>query len=272
VSAMTEAEYRALPGVSGTAIADLLRSPAIYAWKRANPTEATPSMLLGTLVHAFVLDQPRTFAANLHDYKTERAAWEARRKEIVSLGHTPVPGDVWREAAAIAEAVTEHPDAAALLALPGESEWVVTWDENGTPCKGRIDRLAESANGPLVIDLKTTRSLDGFDKSIGEYGIHCQTMHYWRGVAAERGIEPPLPLLIAVETSAPYRVQVVRLSAADAAQGNAACVAAYRVWRDCTDANSWPSGLPDGVTESNIPSWAARAWDARIDRVGGIGQ
>ena len=112
------------------------------------------------------------------------------------------------EAQAIANAVLANPDAAALLDLPGESELTVTWDENGVPCKGRLDRLAQSGNGPLVIDLKTTRDLDEFDRAIGTYAIHAQTRHYQRGVEAASDTRGPRPLLIVVETSAPYRVQV----------------------------------------------------------------
>jgi hypothetical protein len=167
------------------------------------------------------------------------------------------------EAHAVAGAVRANGDAAYLLNLPGESEVTVLWDEDGVPCKGRVDRLAETVNGGnAVIDLKTTRSLADFQKAIGTYGIHGQVMHYRRGVMKATGdTDALLPFLIVVETEAPYLVQVFQLSQVDANQGGAMCAEAYRRYADCTAADVWPSGVPEGVTATDIPAWSARAWD-----------
>lgn len=256
-----EAEYRAMPGVSGTAIGDLLTSPMLYAYKLANPTPPTPAMALGTLFHALTLGQPHPFiVSEFDDFRTKAAReWKALQ---AAEGREIVTADVWATAEAMRDAVMSHKDAAELLALPGTSEASLAWDEDGTPCKGRVDRLTDAS---AVIDLKSARSLDGFNKSIGEYAYHAQLMHYRRGAMAARGEHvAPRPLMIAVENTAPHRVQVIQLSVTDANQGEAMCVEAYRRWADCTAAGVWPSGLPDGVTQSDIPAWSARQWDAHL--------
>ena len=256
-----EAEYRAMPGVSGTAIGDLLTSPMRYAYKLANPTPSTPAMALGTLFHALTLGQPHPFIVSEFDDFRSKAAREWKALQATE-GNEVVTADVWATAESMRDAVLAHRDAAELLAMRGDSEVSLTWDEGGTPCKGRIDRLADAH---AVIDLKSARSLDGFNKSIGEYAYHAQLMHYRRGVMATRDAhDAPRPLIIAVENTAPHRVQVVQLSLTDAAQGEAMCVEAYQRWADCTAAGVWPSGLPDGVAQSSIPAWSARQWDAHL--------
>src|SRR5690606_13762885 len=118
------------------------------------------------------------------------------------------------------------------------------WDEDGVPCKGRVDWLVD---GALVVDLKTTRDIEGFAKSIGTYGYHGQVMHYRRGVTQGAPADLPRPILIAVENEAPYRVGVWRLSERDAAQGEAMCLEAYRRYADCAEAGVWPSGLSEDI-------------------------
>lgn len=259
MNAITEAEYRAIPALSGTGVADLLRSPALYRWKIDNPSESTPSQTVGTLAHALILGQEHPFIlSEFPDFRTKAAQeWKA---EQIAAGREVVTADTWDTAHRIAEAVRAHPAAAELLAMPGEAERVVEWTEGDTPCKGRLDWLAGA-----VVDIKTTRSIETFDKHIGEYGYHAQVMHYRRGAIANGLPAEPRPLFIVAENEAPYRVRVMQLSEIDAAQGEAMCLEAYRRWADCMAAGVWPSGLPEGVTQTNIPAWSARVWDARIE-------
>lgn len=254
-----ETEYRALRALSGTGIAELLRSPAVYRWRLDHPEPPSPAMRLGTLVHSLALGtEPTAVVSPFSDFRT-REAREWRDAQTLDV----VTRDEWDRAERIAEAVHAHPAARALLRSDGMPEVTVMWTEGDTPCKGRIDWLA----GAQVVDLKTTRDIDGFGRSIGTYGYHAQVMHYRRGVTAALGlIDPPLPILVAVETDPPHRVGVWRLSERDAAQGEAMCEEAYRRWADCTEAGVWPTGLPDDIAETDIPTWALRVWD---DRIGG---
>ena len=57
---MPDAEYRAAPGESVSALKHMLRSPAHYAWHKEHPDPATPAMLVGTLTHLAAM-QPDLF-------------------------------------------------------------------------------------------------------------------------------------------------------------------------------------------------------------------
>ncbi len=281
MSDLTEADYRAISALSGTGIADLLRSPADYRYKMDHPSEPSDAMRLGTIVHALILEAgagievvrtetpyagtKREFTRPCESWQTESA--KVQRAEIEARGMVAANAAEYATAEAMAEAVLGHPAAAELLGMPGAAEVSLTWHEGVTPCKGRIDYLAQSSAGPVVIDIKTTRSLDGFNKSIGEYGYHAQLMHYRRGALSAGALVAPLPFLIAVRNEAPHHVAVYQLSERDAAQGEAMCLEAYQRYADCMSAGVWPSGIPEGVIPTDIPTWSSRAWDALIEGV-----
>lgn len=255
---LTEAEYRAIPALSGTGVADLLRSPALYRHKLDNPDPPTPAMALGTLAHAFVLGtEPTAVVSPYPDFRTKEAR-EWRDSQTLDV----VTAETWERAEAMAVAVRSHPAARLLLDSPGIAEATLEWQEGDTPCKGRVDWLVD---GAFVVDFKTTRDIEAFGRSIGAYGYHAQVMHYRRGVAASgEPADLPRPVFIVVENEPPHRVGVWRLSERDAAQGEAMCEEAYRRYADCVEAGAWPTGLPDEIVETDIPPWALRVWDERI--------
>lgn len=275
MTTLTEPEYRAIEALSGSAISDLLRSPAVYRWKIDHPSEPTLAQRIGIMTHALVLEggegievveTETLYAGTKRETVRPCESWtsdsaKAQRAAIEARGLVAANVAEYATATAMAEAVLNHDTAVDLLMLPGASEIPLLWQEGDTPCKGKLDRLPN--DGP-VIDLKTAANLDDFNKSIGGYGYHTQLMHYRRGALANGHAAHERPVFIVVESAAPFRVQVFRLSEADAAQGEAMCEEAYRRYADCVTADSWPSGLPDGVTETDIPLWAYKQWDKHL--------
>jgi exodeoxyribonuclease VIII len=80
---MTNAEYHSLPSISKSGLDLIHRAPALYRYRRANPTPQTPAMRWGTLVHTAILE-PETMAdtyvtAPAVDRRTKegKAAYEA---------------------------------------------------------------------------------------------------------------------------------------------------------------------------------------------------
>lgn len=262
---MTEAEYRALPGLSGTQLKTLLESPAKYKRSLTEPWKTSESQAFGTVVHALVLGSDMGIEwwgqwATLTG--TAAQAWAddcAARQVIPAL-------EAWRERVdGCVAALRGHADAAAILWGEGATELAVTSEHEGVVLKGRIDKVWSGR----VVDLKTisVRTGDGFEdachKAIGSYGYHIQLTHYRHVMATAQDASHGdlAPLIVFVESDFPHRVAVIELSGEDCTQGFALCLEAYRRYMDCTEADVWPDGSPEGIKTSRIPTWAARQWD-----------
>ena len=146
------------------------------------PTES-PAMVLGRVFHHYAL--------------TPKAP------------SPPAPTDaaMLRDALAMAQAFRESTVARSLF--PGAFfEASLFWDVGGIAAKARPDILAQTH----VADLKTTRSLDHFENAALGYGYHRQAAWYADAVETVMGIRPERFLLVAVEKTAPYKVEVFELT------------------------------------------------------------
>ena len=255
---MTERHYRALPGLSGTQVATILESPMLYRHQSDNPRQSTPAMGFGTIVHALVLDQPLPCIVSPYDSFRTKAAQEWKTEQEDD-GLIVVTADVMDSAISAAESVLAHPVANALLAAPGGSEVSVTGEHRGQPLKGRIDRLPDV--GPIV-DLKTDRDITprGMSQSIGDYGYATQLQHY-----AKLADRPEPAIIIAVENIAPYRVAVYRIDDLTWDLGRRGVELAWDLYADCIETDTWPSGLPDDITDIGLRPWAYDELEYRID-------
>lgn len=255
---ITEAEYRAMPGLSGTQIATILDSPMRFKWELEHPSKSTPAQAFGTIVHALVLNQPLPcVVSDYADFRTKEAQeWKAARE---ADGLIVVKESELDEAMQACAAVMANDTARRLLEAPGESEVVVTGEHRGQPLKGRIDRLPET--GPLV-DFKTTKdaSAHGMQRSMADYGYATQLAHY----SALTG-RTDAPLIIAVENIAPYRVVTYRIDALTWDLAGRATALAWDVFADCMETDTWPSGLPDDITDIGLRPWAYDELEMRVN-------
>lgn len=254
---MPEADYRAMPGLSGTGVATLLASPARWRWEQGHPRPSTSAMGLGTLVHALTLGtEPRAIVSEYPDMRTKAAReWKA---EAEAEGLRVVTADEWTRAEDIRDAVRSHATAAALLDADGVSEVSITGEHEGAPLKGRIDRLA--ANG-LVIDLKTARDAtpDAMSRALGDYGYALQLRHY-----ADLIGSPHRAVVIAVESEPPHLVAVYRVDAATWDLAGRAVAEAWTRYADCLAVDAWPDGMPDGIADLGLKAWAFDSLDRLI--------
>lgn len=258
LNGITEAEYRALPALSGTQVATILKSPALFRYGLDHPRASTGAMGFGTIVHALVLGQPLPcIISEYDDYRTSAAKeWKAAQE---AAGLIVIKLDEMESAQQAAAAVKAHGVAHAILTAPGRSEVSVTGEHRGLALKGRIDRLPDV--GPIV-DLKTARDVTphGIATSMAEYGYATQLAHY---AALTDRLEPPV--IVAVENTAPYRVAVYQIDALTWDLAQRATALAWDVFADCVESDTWPSGLPDDVTEIGLKPWAYDELEERVD-------
>lgn len=252
IDGLPEAEYRAVPGLSGTEVAKILDNPADLKWRRDHPTPSTAAQSLGTLVHALVLTPgvPLPFALNPYSYQYDRKKWQARQDLIILSGQTKVDKNTWDGAHRMAEAVMANPEARRLLEAPGYSEVTFTGEHNGAPLKGRIDRLPNV--GP-VIDLKTARDVSpaGMARFIGDYGTVTQLAHY--ALLADR-LEQPI--IIAVRNQDRPAVAVYRIADMTWQIALDATRRAWDLYADCHNTGNWPDTYADEIRDLELKPWA----------------
>ena len=258
---MTEAEYRAAPGVNWSTLKHMSRSPLHYRHASTAPSSApTPAMALGTLAHLATLEPHRL---------SEVAVWTGGRRagkawdewEAANAGRLQAKPEELAAAETMAAAVRAHPWAARLLST-GYAEVPLFWIDpaTGLPCKARLDWYVppcEMFPRGALPDLKSARDVSSraFERQTASLGYHGQLAHYGAGVEAVMGVFPDL-FVIAVESDEPYDVGVFELlddTVIPAQRWRASLLARVA---ECIAADRWPGQHPE-ITPLMLPAWAA---------------
>ena len=256
LSDLPEAEYHAAPGLSATGMKWLLRSPKHYRQQMDHRTEKA-AFDLGHAVHGKVLGVGMDYVIIPDDVLASNGAASTKDAKLFiaaarAEGLVPVKADVADQVGAIAEAVLANPKAAALLALPGDSEVSIFADDpdSGVPLRGRLDRLATLPDGRLInVDLKTTGDVRRHKimRAIEDYGYDIQSETYKHllrlasaGVRSNRADVAPTHLIF-VETDPPHEVRVVQLAHEDWIEGGRRKMRrAIDIYARCTATDTWP--------------------------------
>jgi hypothetical protein len=265
---VTNEAYHAGPGISKSGLWAIHQtSPAHWKFMREHPKPPTPAMAFGSAVHALVLE-PETFEERYAPAPIGQSkAAKERRLELECSGFTLVQTtdgkagmwdrDDWRTAHAIADTVSAHPTASALLAH-GESEVSVFWEQDvdGVPvlCKCRPDSLDRTAHN-IAIDLKTCASAaeDDLSRAVQRYGYHVQAAWYLDGLAAA-GVAVDAFVFIFVESSPPHGIRVYELEPPAVEQGRVVYRGILRRYAECLATDTWP-GYDTGVSTLSFPYW-----------------
>lgn len=136
----------------------------------------------------------------------------------------------------LASAVNGHARARALFA-DGVAEGVVRTDYRGVACQARLDWV-HPARG--VVDLKTAKSLDEFERVARSCGYVHQVAFYRALVQLLTG-EVCDVHIVAVEKCEPFRVGVWRVAPVALAQAQAENDAALDELRRCRATDYWPT-------------------------------
>ena len=234
VQAFDEAYLSERAPVRFSRLKAMAQSPAHYRHAMLEPSQQTESMRRGSYTHALVLGTASKWVT--FDGIRRGKFWDAFQldhadKEII----TP------NEAApceAMAKAVARNADAMALL-TGADHEQTLAWKFLGRDCEGTPDVVGLE----YVADLKTTKCSqpDRFVRDATFRGYHAQLAWYLDGVNAR-----PLEVtrrdayVIAVESTAPYPVTVLKLTEGALEAGRKLC----RLWMErllsCELANEWP--------------------------------
>ena len=220
-------------------------------------------MVLGSLVHSLILEPEKVEQEYyIGEFNVRRGKeYEASVKQAGT--RTVISKEDYERAMAVVEAfhiqATDHPDLNGKQEelLKGDKEHSFYWEDpaTGILCKCRPDNLHHSGN--IVVDVKTTKNagFDSFQKDIVTYGYYLSAAFYLRGVAAVTGRAPEKFVIIAIETEAPYLIQVYELDPMAIEIGNRHIDQALATFAECVSTEVW-SGYPQKTITMPLPNWA----------------
>jgi len=257
---MTNAEYHALPSISKSGLDLIHRAPALYRYRRANPTPATPAMRWGTLVHTAILEPEtmgeRHIVAPAVDRRTKhgKEAWDEFQL-VAANGKEIITAEEFFALESIRAMAHGDPVAGPILAKISQVERSIFWTDtdNQIECRCRPDAILD--NGYLL-DVKTTTdaSADSFSRSIAQWRYHVQAAFYSDGYEQEFGEHPRGFAFLAIEKEPPYLCAVYLMDYKAILRGRSEYQADLRTLRKCLDTDTWP-GLSIEPTRIDLPKW-----------------
>lgn len=248
---MPDEEYFKAKGISKSLLSrmDCPDKAGIYK-------ESTPAMMLGTISHCAILEPDEFYKRYVVDPKmskrsnADKEAWKKWQED--NEGRTVITAEQFEKAMGMAESVRNHPKAISLL-TGGKAEQAFFWtdEKTGELCKCKADYVV----GNTISDLKTCAdaSPDGFGRAVANFGYNMQDAWYTRGTEAERFV------FIAVETTAPYIVEVYELNQEAKDHGLDKCDAAVQklLFHKNFEPFKGYTGYQE-VTELVLPPWALK--------------
>ncbi len=202
--------------LSSHALADFRKCPRLFRRKRLGliPDRDSSAYMLGRASHTLVLEGRKRFEAEFavggpinektglpYGDKTKAfAEWAAEQgKPVISESDAALIEQM-------AISVKKH-DVASELLSDGVAEAVLRCEMEGHQCQGRFDWL-NPRDG--IVDFKTCRDIDSFERDAIEYG-YIHQMAFYRALLF-LGTDCFLPVhLIAAEKKEPYRVGVWKI-------------------------------------------------------------
>lgn len=218
-------EYHAIDALSSSGIKNLLKSPALYKYRKENPMEPTPAMELGTMVHTLILEP--------HKWVEHKCTTRPQRDNLA-------------KALAIRDKFAKTHIAKEMEGA--QTEVTVLGELYDTKCKARLDAYKNNT----IYDVKTTSNCDPhkFKWAVRDFGYDIQEMFYLllldkvTYVVRNRIGDFSYKILkeyefkfIAIETTPPYEIRVFELGPDyDATER---INKAFETYKNCTLFNDW---------------------------------
>lgn len=256
--------YESWPHVNFSTLKPFWKSPA--HGRLAMVTAEKPAIwrTIGAAVHAAVL-QPELFEAeyftvpeNAPQKRSNRdKAWWAAFEEA-NVGKVALDPADMRDVLAMRDSVFKHPRAGRIFAGSGPREFGVVWDVTTTRgpirCKGLIDFAGGDIDGAAVVaELKTGKDASDFwfSRDVGTYGYHAQLAFYLDGLNAVLPYQRK-PLIVAIESAAPFPTVVYDLDVDVIEQGRADYRWLLSRYQKCAAERVYP-GYADATLR--LPNW-----------------
>ena len=215
-------EYHSDDGLSSSGVNLILDCPRRYYHRYMTrtgfDTADTQAMAIGRAVHMLALEPEnfeKTFVVQTESFdrrtKAGKEAYEVFKKE--ARGRSILRLEDFQQISSIADAISSHPIWKRFKG--GSVEHSVYWDyQDSIRQRARPDYFTDD----MIIDLKTTGYLKGFDRSVFRYGYHRQAAMQLDGLEAIDGKRRQF-VLFTVEKDAPYLTSVFALDESSLQEG-----------------------------------------------------
>jgi len=219
------------------------RSPAHARETIVNPTEPTPTLIIGNAFHSLVAgatDEVRV---------VDKPKKPMQDGEVYQI-HT----DTYQSIMEMIAAMKRHPIARKLVTIP-DKEVTGIWHDVNNRLWGKIRPDAIDHERRIIVDWKSTldASFDAFNRDIFKYGYHVSAAWYKWGAKEITGHDYSF-VIVAVEKAPPYGVNCYNISG----------LAIKKAWQkigeclgdlaDCVQDQRWPSYEPR-LWEADTPGW-----------------
>tara|TARA_R100000654_G_scaffold34171_1_gene59601 strand:+ start:6085 stop:6852 length:768 start_codon:yes stop_codon:yes gene_type:complete len=233
------------------------RSPLAFLDYKNNKKPPTPSMQFGTMVHRAILE-PEKYSETVAVYEGRRAgnAWKEfqannAEKDIVTAKEA-------MDIRLLSHRVLNHPYAGPMVRQCNKYELPFTIEQCQIPHRGIIDGIGDW----FMLDLKTTAKVDyqSLQRTIYDFKYYMQAAIYQRA-ATIMGYEHEAYFIVAVETAAPYHVQVIELEPQYIARGHLEWEKLLTQWK------LWEGDAKHNHKEEDQAGWQmdAPSWVPALD-------
>lgn len=281
-------EYLRLPAVSQGVLQTLLTECPKAAWFASylnpNPPVETPKdeFDLGSIAHSVFLerstaciaiidpnDHPAATTGNIPDGWTNKSI-KAARDVARGAGLIPILKPKMAQVTAMAAAAdafveslrdTEPAIWEMFQTDGGESEVTATWDDDGVPCKMRVDRI--SADRTILCNYKTASGSvepERFGRQLFNIGYDIGDAFYRRGAGHVFEMDAAHIFLVQ-SVEPPHLCSLVALDAACRAWADSRTAEALKAWRTCMEMKTFP-GHPRRVAYIEPPGYLVAKWEA----------
>lgn len=253
--------------LSYSSLKAFLKSPIHYIEYINKKREQTDAMLLGSLVDCMIFT-PDDLESSYKRYEkfskrsnADKERWQLMQDEASSEGFEWIDSELWDKALLMVDSVMNHPEASHLIHQVGASQRKMEWSRDGLPFVGVADgigQLGENAS-TFILDLKTSTDASAkfWQRQLLNMEYHLQAAMYVEGWKRER-FEDAVFYHIVVENTAPFTVNVFKLSEEIIQAGRDRYLKAIEGFKTCQNQNSWDEGYsfwqePNQVME--LASW-----------------
>lgn len=257
-----DGDYRRQPGENQSSLKSILTSPAHYQASKKRSFFASPVMTIGTATHCKVLEGDETFDAGFilkpdsvkFTTKEGREWKEANKKKTIltNEGRDRQWDSVMGMSKALRQLEWFDPSQKDYRKY---NEVSIYWTIDGIRCKARLDRVLVLEDEVVVVDLKTTDSVnvDKFQSKLVDLGYDFQAG--WYATAAEIVYKKPARFIfVAVERNAPYTIDLFEVPPFMMEEAKRKNEKALQILKQCQENGKWPSPEPK-LRTLEYPRW-----------------
>lgn len=257
-----DGDYRRQPGENQSSLKSILTSPAHYLAAKSRRFIPSPVMTIGTATHCKVLEGDETFNSSfikkpdsIKFTSKEGRDWKEENKKKTILANDGQYRQ-WDAVMGMSERLKEldwfNPDQQDYRKF---NEVSIYWDYDDIRCKARLDRVLVLDDEVIVVDLKTTDSVnvDKFQSKLVDLGYDFQAG--WYSTAAEIIYGKPARFIfVAVERNEPYTVDLFEVPDFMLEEAKRKNELAMQILQECKQTGVYPAPKPS-LKKLDYPKW-----------------